>query len=1151
MFTFGRKPRPAATPAAQKPTSQNPAKTPLANPPWNQRALSINNAATAAHEFARTPLLPPAVQRKPVLSSPGDPCEREADEVADQVLRMAEPASRPERAEREAEKANPIQLEHAPSAKGGAPLSATVRDFFEPRFGHDFSRVRVHTDAEAVEAAHAVQARAYTVGHDIVFGSGEYAPATTAGRKLLAHELAHVAQSSGSIPARILRQPQPQPAPPQPAPPPPAPATTVALTGSVGDGGANSPADVRAVQDRLLALGFLSPADHTAEVVNVPQPPTGAPPPTPAPAVTPPQPVAVTTIPRTMRAIQLFSLSAVGQPLLLIVPGGPLEAALNVAPITARGMVGLTGSIGVGGANAVADVRAVQDRLLATGYLAAPDHRTESAAIAAITGAVADSAIPHTLGALLHALRDAASTATQVAPGSAEERAINAPPGFAPSVPALGRVTLTATVGGGGTNNVDDVRALQARLRELGYLTEAALATERPGRHATSPVADASIPQTLTAIARFQDETLGPGVAVPANQIGPGTAGAAALNAPPHRQIAAGATGTVQITAAVGDGAANAPADVRAVQDRLFTIGLLTAADYTAEQVNVQTAQAPVTGIPQTLAAIQRFEREVASSSLSQIRPGRDVELLNQPPRFRRASVEIGASVGTGGTNAPADVRTVQERLHDLGYLSDAGFAAEAASPTAAANVNAAAMPLSIAALTSLQTTLGLGRVTANGLVTPGDVTHRLLVDPRLPIPMTATLTAAVGTGGVNNPADVLLVQSRLRELGILGTSDFLTERPAAGAAGPVAAASLTQTIAAIDDFVSRAVGVAPNGRLDAGSMAARVLADPTYGTLTTINPNATNAAAGPPPGIFTHEVQQIIQAVETIEAGQGGRGERPAELQNASKTPASFGKSQLIGGTAVATLRSNPAFAATYGLDRGALGELNDIAARTVQNYDAIFALVPAPGLTEANLQTAIANFIATDGPRFHKETGLFDSDVANMFRIAQLRRHLEVARAALSSGLSGAARSAAQLQAVTDMMNAATHPDEEANIRAIGFTSTTVLHYLRNPLHLGENKQGFVTRALFTSRYGQQLRNAMTDNSGIAIGRQLLADNFALVTRRAAALRVALTAAQRAEVTARTHNSGSAQLNDFINDLPATHNDGYVARFRRVWVP
>lgn len=69
----------------------------------------------------------------------------------------------------------------------------------EPRFGHDFSKVRVHHDAQAAESAQAVQARAYTVGQSVVFGAGNFAPATRQGRELLAHELAHTLQQrSGS-----------------------------------------------------------------------------------------------------------------------------------------------------------------------------------------------------------------------------------------------------------------------------------------------------------------------------------------------------------------------------------------------------------------------------------------------------------------------------------------------------------------------------------------------------------------------------------------------------------------------------------------------------------------------------------------------------------------------------------------------------------------------------------------------------------------------------------------------------------------------------------------------------------------------------------------------------------------------------------------
>ena len=76
----------------------------------------------------------------------------------------------------------------------GRPLDATTRAFMEPRFGHDFSRVRVHTDSTAAGSARAVDALAYTVGPHIVFGADQFAPATPQGRSLLAHELTHVVQ---------------------------------------------------------------------------------------------------------------------------------------------------------------------------------------------------------------------------------------------------------------------------------------------------------------------------------------------------------------------------------------------------------------------------------------------------------------------------------------------------------------------------------------------------------------------------------------------------------------------------------------------------------------------------------------------------------------------------------------------------------------------------------------------------------------------------------------------------------------------------------------------------------------------------------------------------------------------------------------------
>ncbi len=89
---------------------------------------------------------------------------------------------------------------------GGRPLPEEARDFFGPRFGEDFSGVRVHTGNVAAAAARSVQARAFTVGQDMVFGPGEYAPDTPAGNRLLAHELTHVVQQGNA--SQSLLQPK-------------------------------------------------------------------------------------------------------------------------------------------------------------------------------------------------------------------------------------------------------------------------------------------------------------------------------------------------------------------------------------------------------------------------------------------------------------------------------------------------------------------------------------------------------------------------------------------------------------------------------------------------------------------------------------------------------------------------------------------------------------------------------------------------------------------------------------------------------------------------------------------------------------------------------------------------------------------------------
>lgn len=196
-----------------------------AGPLWRALSLGVRpnlaaaagrtgDAAGAGH--VATP--PPPIQRKPSLSTPGDPWEREADEVADKIMRMAGPASvgaapvaiqrkcaacedeqdKAIQAKREATEQNPgkpdPEAAELAAGQGGTPLSKDLRAFFEPRFGRDFGGVRVHSDGAAASAAQAVQARAYTAGRDIVFGAGQYAPATVEGKRLVAHELTHVVQ---------------------------------------------------------------------------------------------------------------------------------------------------------------------------------------------------------------------------------------------------------------------------------------------------------------------------------------------------------------------------------------------------------------------------------------------------------------------------------------------------------------------------------------------------------------------------------------------------------------------------------------------------------------------------------------------------------------------------------------------------------------------------------------------------------------------------------------------------------------------------------------------------------------------------------------------------------------------------------------------
>jgi len=169
------------------------------------------------------------VQPKLEVSSPDDPAEKEAEQVAEAVVAMDDVAEERDDLDESGGTPEPAatvrQSESGGGTTGGAelsgdtatavregvrgsgaPLPAETRSRFESRMGADFSNVRVHTDSTADEAARSIDAEAYTMGTDIAFAKGNYEPASPAGRELLAHELTHVVQQSRTLRARIQRQ---------------------------------------------------------------------------------------------------------------------------------------------------------------------------------------------------------------------------------------------------------------------------------------------------------------------------------------------------------------------------------------------------------------------------------------------------------------------------------------------------------------------------------------------------------------------------------------------------------------------------------------------------------------------------------------------------------------------------------------------------------------------------------------------------------------------------------------------------------------------------------------------------------------------------------------------------------------------------------
>jgi Domain of unknown function (DUF4157) len=164
-------------------------------------------AQPSGHDLSRIPVqgnVPGRIQAQQAQTS-GDIYEKEAESIAQRVMRAPEPPQ-DDHAQLQTKRVRATDsvgievppIVHDALHSSGQTMNQSTREFMESRFGYDFSQVRVHADEKAAEAAHALHANAFTVGSHIVFGEGQFAPDTSKGRRLLAHELTHSLQQDSS-----------------------------------------------------------------------------------------------------------------------------------------------------------------------------------------------------------------------------------------------------------------------------------------------------------------------------------------------------------------------------------------------------------------------------------------------------------------------------------------------------------------------------------------------------------------------------------------------------------------------------------------------------------------------------------------------------------------------------------------------------------------------------------------------------------------------------------------------------------------------------------------------------------------------------------------------------------------------------------------
>lgn|GEM_PF-3061764 len=968
---------------------------------------------------------------------------------------------------------------------------------------------------------------------------------------------------------------------------PPFPLTAIALPSPVGrlPGDAdniarNAPAAVITVQRRLNQLGFLSTphlaAERVAGVVN--------------PAA----------LPHTMAAIQAFDRQVAGGSLQAIASEGLNGRLLNDPYHWGTRPLRMRGSVGEGGRNLPADVLAVQDRLCETGRLTEAQRQAEREAFADVPaeGRVGDDALSSTIAAIRE-LRAAALGEAAPAPGIVDPvdgalRCLNHPPrvelsGIVPRHPAAPESVPWSTAA--------DVRRLQDRLLLLGFLTPEAHAAEGVDPYSAAPVDLARLAETLPALeaaarhggplfilqavgegapnrpadvrlvqdrlhalhflatADYERDRVDPDAPVadparlvslfaavtglrrrvfglPAPQAGrawtalpvihPGDETSRFLADPLFYGRA-----PLRLAGSVGLHGWNFPADVRAVQERLREMSMLTDAEVAAEPLVDAGLPGRVddTRLPSTLAAIARM-RESLLGEAEGAGPARIETLgpaaaaLDDRLGALRATLPLGASVGTGGQNAPADVRLVQQRLRGLGFLPEAAFRLESAAvpPEGAARLGDAQIPETIRALGDLQATL-LGAERGR-IVEPRSETYLALEWPRIPRRVALGLTASIGpTAGAATPnhrGDVRRVQDRLFEMELMDGVEYFARRVDASVAGAVADADMAPTTDAIRGLQATLAGVpraAPDLTVSLGGRAQRVMEDPAYSTPTAPNAACDVAWAGPPPLVADAALLRCMRAIEAEEGGDAG-GEIPALVRNSSWTPASWGAAQVTAATAINRLRQagSAAYRTFYGLDAATLATLEARAVASVALFNLATDAVGA-NETEPQLRQRIAAHLAAHGAENLRTTGHGPEEVERMFRAGQLRRHVQVAR---DQNLPAARL----LDRDTPILAAGGHdiqPHAAENIAALRMSENDVRTFINRPGIFEEHLQGFSTRSLFWTPQGQVLRNLLTDDSGFKIGRFLVRDAWQLTAG------MNLQEEQRVRITAYIHNQGA----------------------------